>query len=191
MASDPGSGPCTAYRARFRIRFLRLKTATQYACALSSLDTVTNAQLYDRAWNQPTARDWANVLVSLPLFAGLTKRQLRRVAELARISEFQRDEVVIQAGEKGDAVYVILSGQARVLGRPRARLLRAGDYFGEMALIDGKPRSATIRAVSDLQTMKLPRQAFLKVVRQDPGIAIAMMAEMAARIRRLEKLPAE
>ena len=153
----------------------------------SGPDIVTNASLYDRAWNQPTAKDWASVLVSLPLFAGLTKRQLRRVAELARISEFQKDDVVIQAGEKGDAVYVILSGQARVLGTPRARLLRAGDYFGEMALIDGKPRSATITAAHDLQTMKLPRQAFLKVVRQEPGIAIAMMVEMAARIRRLEK----
>src|SRR4029079_4119991 len=119
----------------------------------SGLDAVTNAQLYDRAWNQPSGRPWARALASLPLFAGLTKRQLRRVAELARITEFEKDEVVIQAGEKGDAVYVILSGQARVLGSPRARLLRAGDYFGEMALIDGKPRSATVRAVSDLQTM--------------------------------------
>jgi len=152
---------------------------------------VTNAPFYDRAWNQPTAKDWADVLASLPLFAGLTKRQLRRIAALARISEYAKGDVVIQAGEKGDAVYVILSGQARVIGRPRARVLRAGDYFGEMALIDGQPRSATITAANDLQTMKLPRQAFLKVLRQDPGIAIAMMAEMAARIRRIEKLSAE
>src|SRR4029077_7965746 len=134
---------------------------------------------------------WAIVLASLPLFEGLTKRQLSRVAALARVTEFEKEEVVSQAGEKVDAVYVILSGQARVIGRPRARLLRAGDYFGEMALIDGHPRSATITAADDLQTMKLPRQAFLKVVRQEPGIAIAMMAEMAPRIRRLEKLPAE
>jgi CRP/FNR family transcriptional regulator, cyclic AMP receptor protein len=151
----------------------------------------TNAQLYDRVWNQPTAKDWASVLASLPLFAGLTKRQLRRVADLARISKFQKDDVVFQAGDKGDAVYVILSGQARVLGKPRTRLLRAGDSFGEMALIDGRPRSATITAAHELQAMRLPRQAFLKVVRQDPGIALSMMAEMAARIRKLEKLSAE
>jgi CRP-like cAMP-binding protein len=151
-----------------------------------------NAQLYDRVWNQPTVKDWASVLASLPLFSGLSKRQLRRVAELASISEFGKGDFVVQAGERGDAVYVILSGQARIIGRPRARLLRAGDYFGEMALIDGQPRSASVTAADDdLQTMRLPRQAFLNVVRQDPGIAIAMMAEMAARIRRLEKLPAE
>jgi len=150
-----------------------------------------SAQLYDRVWNQPTAKDWANVLATLPLFAGLTKRRLRRVAELGRIRQFKRGDFVIQAGERGDAVHVILSGQARVIGRPRARLLRVGDYFGEMSLIDGQPRSATIIAANDeLQTMTLPRQAFLEVVRQEPGIAIEMIAEIAARIRRLESLTA-
>jgi CRP/FNR family cyclic AMP-dependent transcriptional regulator len=153
---------------------------------------MTSAQLYDRVWNQPTTKDWANVLATLPLFAGLKKRQLRRIAELARISEYKTGDFVIQAGESGDAVHVILSGQARVVGRARARLLRVGDYFGEMALVDGQPRSATITAANDdLQTMTLPRQAFLKVVRQQPGIAIEMMAEMAARIRRLETPTAE
>jgi CRP-like cAMP-binding protein len=146
---------------------------------------------FDRAWNQPTTKDWAGVLASLPLFERLTKRQLRKVAELAKINEFQAGDVVIQSGEAGDAVYVILSGRARVIGPPRTRILRAGAYFGEMALIDGGPRSATVIAADALQTMKLARQPFLKVVRQDPGIAIAIMAEMAGRIRRLEKLPAE
>jgi len=153
---------------------------------------MTSAQLYDRAWNQPTSNDWAGVLASLPLFAGLTKRRLRRVARLATITEFHKGDVVIQAGERGDAVHVILGGQARVIGKPGARLLRTGDYFGEMALVDREPRSATIIAASsDLQTMKLPRQAFLRVVRQEPGIAIEMIAQMAARIRRLETLPTE
>ena len=152
---------------------------------------MTNADFYDRVWNQPTAKDWANVLSSLPLFSGLTKRRLRRIAKLAKVSEFRRGDVVIQAGEAGDAVHVIVSGHARVLGRRRARLLRAGDYFGEIALIDGRPRSATITAADDdLQTMKLPRQAFLEVVGQEPTIAIAMMAELATRIRRLETLAA-
>ena len=65
-----------------------------------------------------------------------------------------------------------------------------GDYFGEMALIDGEPRSATITAVGDLQTMKLPRRPFLKVLEQEPRIAVAMLTELSARVRRLEKRPA-
>ena len=145
--------------------------------------------LLDRAWYQPTAKDWADVLASLPLFQRLAKRHLRKIADLAKVTEFTRGDIVVQAGEPGDAFYVILSGQARVLGRPRARTLRTGDCFGEMALIDGEPRSATITATSELQTMTLPRRPFLKILEQEPRIAIAMMAELAARIRRLEKLP--
>ena len=60
---------------------------------------------------------------------------------------------------------------------------------GEMGLIDGEPRSATIAAEGELQVMKLPRRPFLKLLSQEPQIATAMMAELAARIRTLEKRP--
>jgi CRP/FNR family transcriptional regulator, cyclic AMP receptor protein len=62
-----------------------------------------------------------------------------------------------------------------------------GDYFGEMGLIDGEPRSASIAAVDELQLMKLLRRPFLKLLEQEPGIAPAMLAELARRVRGLEK----
>jgi CRP-like cAMP-binding protein len=130
------------------------------------------------------------VLAELPLFSRFKKRQLRQLAGLAQFEEFAPGDVVIQAGEASDAFYLILGGRARVLVRPRARLLRTGDYFGEMGLIDGEPRSATITAVGELQAMKLPRRPFLKLLEQEPGIAVAMLAELAGRVRRLEKAPA-
>jgi CRP/FNR family transcriptional regulator/CRP/FNR family cyclic AMP-dependent transcriptional regulator len=145
----------------------------------------------DRAWVRPTAKDWAPVLASLPLFSRLGKRQLRKIAGLAQFVEFTEGDVVVQAGEPGDAFYVILSGRAKVLGKPRARALRTGSYFGEMALIDGEPRSATIMASTELQAMKLPRRPFMKLLEQDPKIAVAMLADLSARVRRLEKQPAE
>ena len=141
----------------------------------------------DRAWNRPTAKDWADVLGGLPLFARLAKRHLRKLAGLARFVEFGRGDVVIQAGEPGDAFFLILSGRAKVLGKSRA--LGMGDYFGEMALIDGEPRSATVTAATELQTMKLPRRPFLKLLEQEPRIAVAMLTELSARVRRLEKRP--
>jgi CRP/FNR family cyclic AMP-dependent transcriptional regulator len=141
----------------------------------------------DRAWHHPTAKDWAEVLACLPLFARLSKRQLRKIAGLAKFTEFARGDVVIQTGEPGDAFYVILSGQAKVVGKPRARVLRRGHYFGEMALIDGEPRSATVTAASELQTMELPRRPFLKVLEQEPRIAITMLAELTARVRQLDR----
>jgi CRP/FNR family transcriptional regulator, cyclic AMP receptor protein len=149
--------------------------------------TDASRALLERTWYQPTARDWADVLSVLPLFERLTKRQLSKLAALATIVEFARGDLVVQAGEPGDAFHVILTGQARVVSRPRARILRTGDYFGEMALIDGRPRSATITAAGDLQTMKLPRRPFLKLLEAEPRIAIAIMTELTARIRRLEK----
>jgi CRP/FNR family cyclic AMP-dependent transcriptional regulator len=141
----------------------------------------------DRAWHRPTAKDWAEVLAGLPLFSGLSKRQLRKIARLAEFKEFAEGDFVTQAGEPGDAFYVILSGRAKVVGKPRARALRRGDYFGEMALIDGEPRSATVTAASELQTMRLPRRPFLRLLEQEPRIAIPMMANLAARVRRLER----
>jgi CRP-like cAMP-binding protein len=146
--------------------------------------------LFDRRWNQPTARDWAHVLATMTLFERLSRRQLRRIAELATFREFQQGDVVIRAGEPGDALYVILGGRAKVVGRPRARMLGTGDHFGEMALIDGEPRSATVTAATHLQAMRLPRASFLKLVRQEPALALALMTELAARVRRLEKPPA-
>ena len=144
--------------------------------------------LLDRPWDRPpTAKDWAGVLAALPLFSNCSKRQLRTVARLARFEESPSGQVVIQAGDAQNAFYFILGGQARVLGRPRARVLGVGDYFGEMGLFDGEPRSATIVAVGDLQTMKLQRQPFLKLLKQEPGISIAMLAELAGRLRKVER----
>lgn len=144
--------------------------------------------LLDRPWDRaPTAKDWARVLAALPLFSKCSKRQLRTVARLARFEESPSGQIVIQAGDAPNAFYLILGGRAKVLGKPRARVLGVGDHFGEMGLIDGEPRSATIVAVGDLQTMKLPRRPFLKLLKQEPGISIAMLAELAGRLRKVER----
>jgi CRP/FNR family transcriptional regulator, cyclic AMP receptor protein len=141
----------------------------------------------ERSRERPTAKDWADVLARLPLFSRCRKRQLRKLAGLAQFKEYPPDSVVIQAGDPSRAFYLILGGQARVLGKPRGGLLRTGDYFGEMGLIDGEPRAASIVAVDELQVMTLPRPPFLRLLEQEPGIAVAMLAELAQRVRSLEK----
>ena len=143
--------------------------------------------LLDRSWEQPTAKDWAEVLAGLPVFSRCRRRQLRKLAGLAQFREFAPGSMIIQAGEPSNAFFLILSGQARVLGKPRARLLRIGDYFGEMGLIDGEPRSASIVAGDELQVMRLPRRPFLRLVEHEPGIAMAMLGELSRRVRGLEK----
>ena len=143
-------------------------------------------KVLDGSRTRPTASDWASVLADLPLFARISKRRLRKVASLAQIQEFSPGAIVVESGQPSDAFYLILGGRAKVLGKSR-RTLGTGDYFGEMGLIDGEPRSATIAAEGELQAMKLPRRPFLKLLNQEPQIATAMMAELAARIRSLEK----
>jgi CRP/FNR family cyclic AMP-dependent transcriptional regulator len=141
--------------------------------------------LMRRSWERPTQHDWAEVLSALPLFAGLRKRQLEGLAKLAKIEDYSPNESIVQTGEGGDSFYLMLEGRARVVGK--SRTLRPGDFFGEMALIDGGPRSATITAERDVRVMKLPRQAFIKAVKQDPQVGLAIMQALAARVRRLER----
>jgi CRP/FNR family transcriptional regulator, cyclic AMP receptor protein len=143
--------------------------------------------LAGRDWNRPSAKDWATVLAALPLFAQISKRQLTKIAELARVTDYDTNAVVMHEGDPGDSLHVVLSGRARVLGKPRARILKTGDYFGEMALIDGAPRSATIAAEGELQTMRIPRKPFMRLVEREPSIGVAMLEELAGRVRRLEK----
>jgi CRP/FNR family transcriptional regulator, cyclic AMP receptor protein len=138
-----------------------------------------------RSWERPTQSDWAEVLGAIPLFSRLTKRQLRGIAKHANVVDYSSGEVIVQAGEKGDSFNLVLEGRARVLGR--SRVLRSGDFFGEMALVDGGPRSATITATSAVRVMKLPRRAFVRALKQDPQIGLAIMETLAGRVRRLER----
>jgi CRP-like cAMP-binding protein len=128
-----------------------------------------------------------NVLRALPLFSILSTRHLRQVAKLAQSVEFAPGDYVVAVGEPGDAFYLIVSGKAKVAGKPRARALGPGDFFGEMGLIDGEPRSATIVATTELHAMKLARSPFMKLLRQEPQVALALLAELAARVRRAER----
>ena len=82
-------------------------------------------------------------------------------------------------------MYLMLEGRARVVGK--SRVLRPGDFFGEMALIDGGPRSATIIATSQVRVMMVQRRPFLKVLKRNPQIGLAIMETLAQRVRRLER----
>ena len=141
--------------------------------------------LLRRSWDRPTQRDWSEVLGALPLFSGVPKRHIRAIAKLAWPADRAPGEVIVQAGDRGNSMYLLLEGRARVLGK--SRVLRPGDFFGEMALIDGGPRSATIIAASQVRLMMVQRRAFLKVLKQNPQIGLAIMETLAQRVRRLER----
>ena len=143
--------------------------------------------LVEQDWNRASERDWADVLGELPLFAQLPKRRLRKIARHAQFKEFAPGDTIVVAGARGDSFYVILSGEAMALRKPAAHTLGAGDYFGEIALLDGEPRSATVVATAELHVMRLPRRTFLELLEQDATIARTMLVELGRRVRGLER----
>jgi CRP/FNR family cyclic AMP-dependent transcriptional regulator len=133
-------------------------------------------------------RDWLPVLEDVPLFRDLSRRQLRRVAALARSKRFPAGTMIVRTGDPGTAFYVIVDGRARVTpptGRPR--ILRAGDSFGEMALLDGAPRSADVTATEDVLVMWIGSAAFAKLLRRDAQLSHALLRTLAGRLRAAER----
>ena len=81
---------------------------------------------------------WTNVLADIPLFSGLSRRHVRKVAGIGRIARFHNATAIIRAGEPGDSFYVVIDGEVSVRRRGLPALtLGTGSFFGEMALLDG------------------------------------------------------
>jgi CRP-like cAMP-binding protein len=127
------------------------------------------------------AADWVPVLAGVPLFADLNTRHLKRVAGLGSLRRVARHTQIVKRNDRGDTFYVILDGQARV--EPVGVDLGPGSYFGEMALIDDGPRTADVDAQTDMLLLTIPRTKFTKLLRDEPAIAIAMLRELARRLR--------
>jgi CRP-like cAMP-binding protein len=134
------------------------------------------------------ARLWGPVLQELPLFAGVSKRHVRKIAALATEARFPAGSRIVRQGGPGDAFFVILDGDAAVVrsrGLPSIALA-PGDSFGEMALLDGGERSATVVAQSDVLCLRLGRTPFTKMLKQEPDIALALLQHLTRRLRAAE-----
>jgi CRP-like cAMP-binding protein len=134
--------------------------------------------------------DWLDTLAEVPLFEGLPKRHLRRIAKLARIRRFAAGSVLVRTGDPGRSFYVLLDGEAKV-SRPggRARRLGVGDYFGEMALLDDAPRSADVVAVGEVLALTIDRPGFTKLLRAEPALSLTLLSTLAGRLRAAESSP--
>jgi len=134
------------------------------------------------------ARGGPEALAGVPLFSGLSKRHLKHVAALAREEEFDEGETLAEQGEPGETFYVLMQGEAKVErgGRKIAQLL-PGDFFGEIALIDGGPRTATVVAETPIQTMTIHRKRFQKMLEEDPSIVVQMLEELSRRLRNQQR----
>jgi CRP/FNR family transcriptional regulator/CRP/FNR family cyclic AMP-dependent transcriptional regulator len=135
-----------------------------------------------------------DLLKGVELFSELNEEQLGMIANLVIVKNYNRDETVVLEGDDSvQALYLIATGSVQVYmtgidGRETIlSFLERGDFFGEMSLIDGEPRSASVRTVTDATLLVIHRESFLSLLRKSPEIAMALMSELCKRLRKANK----
>ena len=132
------------------------------------------------------ARD---ALAQVPLFAGMPPRFLKRLADKMDEQRFMEGATIVRQGEPGDIFYVLIEGEAKVKdanGRLLSRLI-PGDFFGEISLMDGGPRTATVVAETNLTALALSRKDFSALLQSEPKVTVGLLKHASALLRRLER----
>jgi len=126
----------------------------------------------------------------VPLFTMLTPAQAESLSHAVTKKRFKRGEILVERGKKTNALYILLSGRTRVVitdnkGREVIlATLKAGDYVGEMSLIDDEPHSATVIAEQQADVLALGREAFLQCLMENSAMSFAVMRGLVQRLRR-------
>lgn len=143
----------------------------------------------------PTAQEMTlDAIRSVPLFASLDDHAATELRDLLRTRDVDAETVLFRAGDDGDAMYLIESGRVRITVSDEdqrqivlAELAR-GDFFGEMAIIDGKQRSADATVVEPAKFAVLSRESFLRFIRDNPIVALEMLSATFSRLRHTDKM---
>lgn len=123
-------------------------------------------------------------LASISLFAGTGGRELERIARLCTEVEVPAGRVLCREGEHGHEFFVIESGTVAVtVGGTKVATLGPGDFFGELALLDAGPRSATVTAETDVMVLVVSQQEFIGLLEEEPMVAVRMLPAIGARLR--------
>jgi CRP-like cAMP-binding protein len=132
-------------------------------------------------------------LATVPLFNGLDRVELERFAEVTREKTYPRGSVILFEDDPGDSLFVVRQGRVKVVligddGREVILgVLGVGEYFGELSLIDGRPRSAHVIAMEDAHLLVLRRDDFRRRVESSPSVAWALLSELSRRLRRADE----
>ncbi|HEV3462405.1 MAG TPA: cyclic nucleotide-binding domain-containing protein [Actinomycetota bacterium] len=121
-----------------------------------------------------------------PLFAGLDREHLEDVLSVGQRVSYQPGQAIVERGDPGDAMYVVVSGAAEVDVGGRYHRLQRGDFFGEMAVLAGKPREATVKAVEPLEALRIPGEEFQTFLSSNPQIAVGMLKSLVERLREVQ-----
>jgi len=134
----------------------------------------------------------AITLRAVPLFTHLREDDLERIARVARTRNYPKNSVIVFEDDPGDALYVVLTGQVKVVlvgedGREVIlSTLGPNDFFGEMSIIDDEPRSAHVIAMEDSELLVLRREDFQRQLDESPKIAIGLVRALCRRLRQAD-----
>src|SRR6266849_8610095 len=127
-------------------------------------------------------------LKEVSLFEECSQRQLRSVAKIARVFDVAADTVITRAGEPGDEFFLIIDGTARVdVSAEKHVPLHPGEFFGEMSLLDGGPRSATVVAATPIRLLVISRRHFSVLLKEVPGLTQTLLTTLSRRVRQAEE----
>lgn len=127
------------------------------------------------------------------LFGNLSEEELLQLAQIARERRFDRNQVIFYEGDLGGSLYIIAKGTVKIVmmaddGREHILgLLHGGDFFGEISLIDGEPRSATAIAQEKVSIVMVSREDFIRLLRENPEMSLKIMVTLCERLRKTDK----
>jgi CRP-like cAMP-binding protein len=132
----------------------------------------------------------ANSLANVPIFSGCSKRELAIITRASKEVVHKEGTVIAREGERGIGLFLILTGQCLVTigGKTKAKL-GPGDFFGEVALLDGGPRTATVTAASAVKLVGITGWVFRGLLMEHPSIALKTLEAVAGRLRSVSKEP--
>jgi CRP-like cAMP-binding protein len=122
----------------------------------------------------------------IPFFEELTSEDLERLSRVGRRRSFPSGEAIVTRGSDDPGLYILLSGSASVEAGGRTHTLRPGDFVGEMALLAGRPRTATVVAVDPVEALVITTMYFRPFLIANPSVAVHLLEVVAERLRNLQ-----
>lgn len=180
-----------------RVWYALQRAGMDFSVPLQEINMHMIAPEHDQMDNLARQQQIIGALQPVPLFGVLTATQLEQIASHARLQRFAEGETLVSEGDPGDSLFIIKSGGAGVYvhngeGQPIPVAERgAGEYFGEMSLLTGAPRSASVIAARDMEVVVIDRHAFTHVLAADPTILEALLDALDQRRSATESRLAE
>lgn len=134
-----------------------------------------------------------NIISNARIFGSLTGKDIKTLAKMGKKKRWSKGGQIINQGDEGNALYLIISGKVRVVlygeeGKEIVlSIMKEGDVFGEMAIFDGEPRSASIEAIEDAECFIIQGDDLLRYIKIHPSIALNFLAHLSKRLREADR----